>query len=122
MHIFSYHCVFNIYKNFYIKKIFLISRISTNIYEYFKEHKSLKLKLVYFYYFNFLKFIDKIICPNTGLTNELKRNIKRKYYNKVISINNPVDEKSILEMSKYKMLKNTYSKKIYINYWQTYTK
>ena len=101
-------------KIFILKKFFLISRISTNIYEYFKEHKSLKLKLVYFYYFNFLKFIDKIICPNAGLTNELKRNIKRKYYNKVISINNPVDEKSILEMSKYKMLKNTYSKKKFI--------
>ena len=101
-------------KIFILKNFFLISRVSNSIHQYFKEYKSLKLNLVNFHYFKLLKFIDKIICPNNGLTSELKRHIKKKYYNKIISINNPVDEKYILKLSKAKILNNSYLKKNFI--------
>lgn len=90
---------------------FLISRISNNIHEYFKHNKSIKLNIVYFLYFNLLKYIDYFICPSKGLAHELKIHINRKYHNKILHIRNLVDENFILNQSKLNSSSTNFIKK-----------
>lgn len=96
------------------KKFFLISRVTNNINQYFKNYKSFKLQLVYFLYFNLLKYVDKFVCISTGLMQELKKKTRKKYHRKIMAINNPIDEKYIIKFSKAKILNKNYLKKNFI--------
>jgi glycosyltransferase involved in cell wall biosynthesis len=96
-------------------KFFLISRISNNIGEYFKNYKSIQLSVVHFLYFKLFKYIDKVVCPSKGLVQELKKKTIKKYYNKIELINNPVDYKYIIRQSKLKFSNNYLKKRFILN-------
>ena len=51
------------------------------------------------------------MCSNAGLKLMNLSEITKKYYSKIISINNPVDEKNILLNVKIQNIKNNYLKK-----------
>ena len=73
-------------KIFITKKFFLISRVSNNINQYFKNYKSFKIQIVCLLYFNLLKYIDKFVCVSNGLMQELKRKTKKKHHSKIMAI------------------------------------
>ena len=50
------------------------------------------------------------MCSSNGLKQELKQKTKKKYHSKIMSINNPVDEKYIIKLSKAKISDNNYLK------------
>lgn len=95
---------------------FLISRISNNIFKYFKYNKSIKISIIFFLYFNLSKYIDYFICPSIGLVRELKKYINHKYYSKILHIQNSVNINFIIKQSKLNSTNaNFIKKKFFLN-------
>ena len=98
------------------KNFFLISRISNNIYEYFRVNKSFKLNIIYFLYFKLIRYIDYFVCPSRGLVSELKNHINKSSFKKIFYINNPIDEALILKQSRLNFNnKNLIKKNFFLN-------